>query len=176
MINIIAAVAANGVIGSGGKIPWYIPQDMHYFRRITSGHIIIMGRRSFEEIGRPLPDRLNIVVSRSKSFRSSELITAKSLGQAVELAEKEIKNGKLRREIFLCGGAGIYREGLGIADRLYLTELDREYEGDVYFPHFSGKDFRLVSSERCDEAELCFNVYLRNDKNRRYPDKSQEKP
>ena len=175
MINIIAAVAANGVIGSGGKIPWHIPQDMNYFRRITSGHIIIMGRRSFEEIGRPLPDRLNIVVSRSKSFRSSGLITAKSLSQAVELAEKEIKNGKLRREIFLCGGAGIYREGLGIADRLYLTELDREYEGDVYFPHFSGKDFRLVSSERYDEAELSFNVYLRNVNSRPYPDKSQEK-
>lgn len=161
MINIIAAVAKNGVIGSDGRIPWHIPEDMKYFRKTTTGGIIIMGRRSYEEIGRPLPERQNIIVSVSRTFCGKDLITARSLSHALELAEAFIRVNECSGEIFLCGGAKIYNEGLSVADRLYLTEIDREYDGDTFFPQFSRDEFRLISETRCDNAGLYFNVYDR---------------
>ena len=156
MICIIAAAAGNGVIGSGGRIPWNIPEDMAYFRRVTYGGAVIMGRRTYEEIGRPLPGRLNIVVTSGRKFRAEGLLYADSLKKAVELARRSGKE-----DIFLCGGASVYREGLDIADRIYLTEIDKEYEGDVFFPEISSDDFRLVSSEKCETADITFKVYDR---------------
>lgn len=154
MISIIAAAARNGVIGSGGRIPWNIPEDMAYFRRITYGGAVIMGRRTFEEIGKPLKGRLNIIVSSKRKFEGEDVLTAGSLRIAVELAKR---SG--RENIFLCGGASIYREGLDIAERIYLTEVDGEYEGDTFFPDFSRKGFELVSSERFEEAGVTFDIY-----------------
>lgn len=161
MVNIIAAVAKNGVIGSGGSIPWKIPEDMKYFRHTTTGGIIIMGRRSYEEIGSPLPERQNIIVSGSRTFCGKDLMTARSLRHALELAEAFIRVHECSGEIFLCGGSQIYAEGLRIADRLYLTELDREYDGDVFFPQFSRDEFILFSETRCEDAGLSFKVYER---------------
>lgn len=154
MISIIAAAAKNGVIGAGGKIPWNIPEDMAYFRRITSGGAVIMGRRTYEDIGRPLPDRYNIVVSEKMKTAPEGTVLAHSLAEAVESA---VRSGL--ENIFLCGGAAVYREGLAIADRIYLTVLDDEYDGDVYFPEFSEKDFRLTSYERCGSAPITFRIY-----------------
>ncbi len=161
MISIIAAAAKNGVIGSGGRIPWRIPEDMAYFRETTTGSTVIMGRHTFEEIGDPLPERLNIVVSTSRSFCGQHLMTARSLDHAIELAHAFARSYDEFRDIFLCGGAAIYREGMEIAQRIYLTQLDDEYEGDTYFPRFTDKEFRLVSSRRCESARLSFNVYDR---------------
>lgn len=159
MINIIAAVSKNGVIGYKGRIPWDVPQDMEYFRRITDGSSIIMGRKTYESIMRPLPNRLNIIVSRTIVFKGDMLMTAQTLSDAIKLAERcSIEQG-ISKDIFLCGGNAIYREGLKYADRIYLTEIDREYEGDVYFPPFDKKVFQLVSSKKCGSAELSFNVY-----------------
>ena len=154
MISIIAAAAKNGVIGAGGKIPWDIPEDMAYFRRITSGGAVIMGRRTYEDIGRPLPNRYNIVVSAKLQTAPEGTALARSLAEAVEIA---VRSG--RENIFLCGGAAVYREGLAIADRIYLTVLDEEYDGDVYFPEFSEKEFRLTSYERCASAPITFRIY-----------------
>lgn len=159
MISIIAAVAKNGVIGSMGKIPWSIPEDMAYFRETTTGCAVVMGRRTFEEIGQPLPGRLNIVVSTSRSFCGQHLMTARSLDHAVELANAFARSYDEFHDIFLCGGAGIYREGMDIAQRLYLTQLDDEYSGDTYFPEFTDKEFRLKSSRRCESARLSFDIY-----------------
>jgi dihydrofolate reductase len=156
MINIIAALSENRVIGCGGKIPWDIPEDRAHFRRLTTGNTVIMGRRTFEEIGRPLPERINIVVSTSADYSGENLYTARSLGHALELAK-----GYSDREIFLCGGERIYREGLSVADRLYLTELDARFDGDAFFPVLGG-GFALASDERV-EGEISYRsrVYVR---------------
>lgn len=158
MINIIAAVAKNGVIGSDGKIPWNIPEDKSYFKKITLGGIVIMGRRTFEEIGFPLPDRYNIIVSKQKNFFGEKLITATSLDNALELARIYGKEHGIE-EIFLCGGEKIYAQGLHFADRIYLTELNDEYEGDTFFPKFSTDEFCLSEQICVCDAKLCFCVY-----------------
>lgn len=156
MICIIAAAASNGVIGAGGRIPWDIPEDMAYFRKTTYGGAVIMGRKTYEEIGRPLPGRLNIVVTSNKEFKADGVMSANSLAKAVELAKSSGKE-----DIFLCGGASIYREGLDIAERIYLTVINKEYDGDVFFPEFSDKEFVLFSSETCETAHITFRVYDR---------------
>lgn len=159
MISIIAAAAKNGVIGSNGRIPWDIPEDRAHFRKITSGGIVIMGRRTYEEIGSPLPDRFNIVVSASRSFSGRSLRTAGSLRKALAIAA--VRARKTGEQVFLCGGGKIYARGLKYASRIYLTELDDEYSGDAFFPKFSKKSFRCVSRTRSDELRLCFCVYER---------------
>ena len=158
MISIIAAMAKNRIIGANGTLPWSIPQDMEYFRKVTDGGTIIMGRRTFESIGKALPGRLNIVISGSRSFCGEYLMTARSLEQALDLARAYSRKQESFSQVFLCGGAEIYRQGLNIADRIYLTEIDAEFEGDVFFPELPDK-FSLISSQRCEEAGLSFNIY-----------------
>lgn len=160
MINIIAAMAKNRVIGWDGKIPWNIPEDKSYFKKITSGSIVIMGRRTFEEIGFPLPNRYNIVVSGQKSFSGDSLCTAVSTGNALEIARNYAEKHGIS-EIFLCGGEKIYTHGLQYAQRIYLTELDDEYKGDTFFPVFSMDKFRLSEYKYVHEAKLSFCVYER---------------
>jgi dihydrofolate reductase len=156
MISIIAAAALNGVIGAGGRIPWNIPEDTAYFRNITYGGAVIMGRRTYDEIGRPLKGRLNIVVTSDKNYKKDGISVADSLEKAIGIAKSSGKEN-----IFLCGGAGIYREGIDIADRIYLTVINKEYDGDVFFPDIIDTDFELVSSEKCPTADIVFNVYDR---------------
>lgn len=164
MINIVAAVAANGVIGCNGKIPWDIPEDRAFFRKLTKGNICIMGTRTYESIGRPLPDRINIVVSSSQSLFSRNLRTVKSLDEAVKLAQKCAEQCGGDMEIYLCGGKRIYAEGLEVADRIYLTELDRPYEGNAFFPEFDKSKYELVQHERRDDLGLSFSVYEKKNK------------
>lgn len=156
MICMIAAAASNGVIGAGGRIPWDIPEDMAYFRSVTYGGAVIMGRRTYEEIGRPLPGRYNIVVTSNREFKADGVVSADSLVKAIELAKEAEKE-----KIFLCGGASIYREGLDIAERIYLTVINKAYVGDVFFPDISDKDFKVVSAEKCKTADIVFMVYDR---------------
>ena len=159
MISIIAAVSKNGVIGCNGQIPWDIPEDMKYFRRITDGAAVIMGRKTYESIMRPLPGRLNIVVSKTCNFCGDLLMTAETLEKAIGSAQKYSAEHNCFKDIFLCGGNAIYQEGLKYADRIYLTEIGCEYDGDVYFPAFDKNLFRLVSSEKCISADITFNIY-----------------
>ncbi|MDE6036451.1 MAG: dihydrofolate reductase [Ruminococcus sp.] len=161
MINIISAVAENGVIGAGGKIPWNLPEDRRYFKNLTSGNIVIMGRRTFQEIGFPLPDRYNIIVSETGNFQADNLVTVTDFAKALETARNYAEKHDIP-EIFLCGGAEIYRQGLDIADRMYITEINQAYSGDVYFPDFSKKDFTLAS--RISTAGMDFCIYERTRK------------
>lgn len=139
-VTLIAAVARNGVIGRNGAIPWRIPGDLARFKRITMGHPVIMGRRTWESLGRPLPGRRNIVISRTPGFAptGAEVFT----GLAAALAACADAS-----EVFVIGGTEAYREALPLADRLVLTEIDADVEGDAHFPPFDRGAWREVSRE-----------------------------
>ena len=142
---LIAAVAANGVIGRDNALPWHISADLKRFRALTTGHAIIMGRKTFESIGRPLPQRRNMVVS--STLRLLEGIEVfPSLAAAVAAVVGE-------QQAFIIGGASLYREGLPAANRVYLTELAAPYNGNVWFPHFDPRDWRVIEREPHPEDE-----------------------
>jgi len=152
MISIIVAVAKNGVIGKAGKMPWKIPGEQRQFKELTTGHVVIMGRKSYEEIGHPLPDRKNIVVSKTKVFDGENLCTARSLGEALTLAGKE--------EIFIAGGAELFREALLIADKIYMTYVDLEVQnGDRFFPDFPKEKYMIVELEKLG-GEIPYHRFL----------------
>lgn len=161
MIAIIAAYAKNRVIGNKGRLPWSIPSDLKRFRRITEGNIVIMGRKTYEEIGKPLSERINIILSQNECFtdddyENTQLITARSFDEALLLCSfDESLSGK---KVFICGGASVYKETLPYADELYLTVLDNEYEGDVYFPDFDKNMYECVYKER-EESGIPYTFY-----------------
>lgn len=134
IVSIIAAIARNGVIGREGRLPWHLPVDLRRFREITTGHAVIMGRKTFEGLGHPLPDRTNIVLTRQSGFMANGVIVANSLVAALETVRDD-------EEVFICGGAEIYKQSLGRADRLYLTLIDADFEGDAFFPGFPAEQF-----------------------------------
>jgi dihydrofolate reductase len=141
MISIIVAVAKGGAIGKEGKIPWKIPGEQRQFKELTTGHVVIMGRTSYEEIGHPLPERTNIVVSKTKVFSGENLYTVKSLQEAIERAGQE--------EIFIAGGAEIFQEALPLADKIYMTYVDMEVpDADRFFPNFSEEEYKREELEK----------------------------
>jgi dihydrofolate reductase len=157
MIAIIAAVAKNGVIGKNGKIPWHLPEDMKHFRELTTGNVVVMGRRTYEEIGHPLPNRINYLISSTICVEEETCRTVTSLTEAIKLAQSEIiSSGKMHRDIFICGGRRLYEEALPLADRLYLTELSCSVEGDTFFPEWNPNDFQLADKRICTpQAWFC---------------------
>jgi dihydrofolate reductase len=128
------------VIGVGNRLPWRLPEDMRRFRTLTLGHSVIMGRRTFESIGRALPGRQNIVITRSADFRAADCAIAASLAGAVALVA-------LPDPAFVIGGEALYREALPTASALYLTEIDRDFAGDARFPDFSRESWRETERE-----------------------------
>lgn len=128
-ISLVAAMAANRVIGKEGQMPWHLPSELKYFKEITMGKPIVMGRRTFESIGRPLPGRHNIVISRNAPELPADVTVVSSLKDALEAA------GDVD-EVMVIGGGEIYRQFLPVATRLYLTEIDLEVEGDTWFPDY----------------------------------------
>lgn len=128
MTALIVAHAKNRVIGNKGQIPWRIKGEQKLFRELTTGNVVIMGRRSYEEIGRPLPNRYTIVVSNTQRYEAENCTTAGSLQEAIEIAGD--------RDVYISGGAGLYREAIALVDKMYITEIDAEIEGDTYFPEF----------------------------------------
>lgn len=157
----IAAAARNNVIGYGGRIPWDIPEDKAFFRRITSGGILIMGRRTFDDIGRPLPDRYNIVISRTRNFHGNSLQTAGSLEEALYIAKKYACENNCSKDIFLCGGQQIYISGMRYAERIYLTRIDADFEGDAFFPEIDPQQFYLSEQKAGLTPGVYFCVYER---------------
>ena len=155
MISIVAAVARNGVIGRNGKLPWDFPEDRAYFRSLTEGGVLIMGRRTFEDIGNPLPGRVTIIVSKTLRIECETLRIAPSLDDALRMAQP------MQKEIFLCGGAEIYRQGIAMAHRLYLTEIEDAYRGDVYFPAIPKREFYLKKRVHSKREKLWYAVYER---------------
>lgn len=136
MISLIAAFDKNRVIGKNGRLPWHISDDLKRFRMLTEGHTVIMGRRSYEEIGKPLPRRQTVVLTRDVDFTAAGCTVAHSLSEAISLAEHE--------NIFIAGGASVYAEAMALCERLYLTVIDAAFDGDVYFPALREADFRLT--------------------------------
>ncbi|MEX1198030.1 MAG: type 3 dihydrofolate reductase [Pseudohongiellaceae bacterium] len=134
-LALIWAMSRNRVIGRNNALPWYLPEDLKYFKRVTMGKPIIMGRKTWESIGRPLPGRSNIIVSRNTNFEAEGAKVVHSLDEAIKMAENiALINGG--EEAVVMGGAEIYRQALPRADRLYLTQVHAEVEGDAFFPEF----------------------------------------
>ena len=142
MIALIVALAKNHVIGNNGYIPWKIKGEQKRFKDLTMGNVVIMGRRSFEEIGRPLPNRTTIVVSSTKEYTGENCFTVRSLQEAIELA------GNI--DVFISGGARLYEEALPIVEKMYITEIDKNIDGDTYFPQFAEEDFKKELNERVE--------------------------
>ncbi len=163
-ISIIAAVAKNGVIGKDKDLVWDLPDDMQYFVDKTRGRHVIMGRNNYESIPhkyRPLPNRTNIIITRQKDYEAPGCTIVNSLKEALDLAKT---NGE--KEAFIIGGGEIYKLGLSSAHRLYITEIDKEYEGDTWFPKFDQSQWHEVSrihhpADSRHEAAFDFVVYER---------------
>ncbi len=145
MVSIIVAVAKNGVIGDKNSLLWHISEDLRFFKRTTSGHPVIMGRKTYESLGRPLPNRTNVVISRTATAIEGCTV-AHSLEEAVAMFPHD-------EEIFIIGGAQIYALALDIADRIYITRVEHEYEGDTSFPTWDESQWHLVQSERHEYGE-----------------------
>lgn len=158
MLSIIVAVARNGVIGDKNALLWHISEDMRFFRRTTSGHPVIMGRKTYESLGRPLPNRQNVVISRTIQEIEGCTVVG-SLEQAIALFPAE-------EEVFIIGGAQIYALALEVADRFYLTRVEHDYEGDTSFPAWDESKWRLLSREVFESGEkypypFAFELYER---------------
>lgn len=150
-VSMIVAMAENRVIGRDNKLPWYLPGDLKYFKATTLGKPIIMGRKTYQSIGRPLPGRANIVVSRNSSFEAQGVKVVASLDQALKLAS-DIAFIDGVGEVVVIGGAQLYAEALPRIDRLYLTLVHAEVQGDAYFPDFSFARWQQVSREDFDAS------------------------
>ena len=156
IVSLIAAMAANQVIGNDSAIPWHIPGEQKRFKEITTGHYILMGRKTYEAIGRALPQRTNIVITRQSNYQAPDCIVVQSLDEA-------LKACPLDEEVFICGGGQLYARSIDYADRIYLTVLHRKVAGNVYFPEFSHKKFELVHNELVENSSepYTFKIYKR---------------
>jgi dihydrofolate reductase len=158
-ISVIAALARNRVIGIENRLPWRLPEDLAHFKALTLGHPILMGRKTFESLGRPLPGRTNIVITRNPDYRPEGCQVAASIPAAIALC-------KDADEVFFIGGAELYAQAIPLADRLYLTEVDIEAEGDAWFPNYERSAFTEISreshtGEKGDRVGFDFVVYQR---------------
>lgn len=139
MISMIWAMGRNNALGCKNRMPWYLPADFAYFKRVTMGQPVIMGRKTFESLGKPLPGRTNIIITRNKDYSPEGCIVVDSVERAKELTEN--------KNAFIIGGAEIYKAFLPIADKLYITEIDHDFEADTFFPEIDYSKWKLVSSE-----------------------------
>ena len=158
MISIIVAVAENGVIGDKNSLLWHIKEDMRFFRQKTPSHPVIMGRKTYDSLGKPLPNRTNVVISRTINHIEGCTVVH-SLEEAVALFPAE-------EEIFIIGGAQIYAQALAIADRMYITHIEHSYEGDTSFPEWNRAEWRLIVKEAVPCGEnfrypFSFETYVR---------------
>jgi dihydrofolate reductase len=142
MISFIVAMDENRVIGKDNELPWHLPEDLKFFKRTTMGHPIAMGRKTHESIGRVLPGRENIVITRQLDYKSNNATVFYSMEEFVEYCRKQDD------EIFVIGGAEIFKETFAYADRLYITHIYEEFEGDTYFPEFNETEWELISCEK----------------------------
>lgn len=144
-ISIIAAIASeNRAIGKDNKLLWYIPEDLGRFKKLTAGHPVIMGRKTFESLVKPLVDRINIVITSDQDYRADGAIACHSLEEAIKVAFRQAQGKK--NEVFIIGGSQIYKQAIDLADKLYLTIVDGDFEADTFFPDFS--DFKKVVFEK----------------------------
>ncbi len=146
-IALIVACSENLVIGKENQLPWRLSEDLKYFKRVTLGKPIIMGRLTYDSIGRPLPGRPNIVVTRQKDWQAEGVLVAGNLAEAIEIAKREAKSCDAQ-EVMIIGGAQIYRESVDLCNRIYLTEVHAKVEGDAFFPSLDFSLWKEFSRER----------------------------
>lgn len=163
-ISIIVAMARNRVIGCKGSLPWHLPADLEYFRSKTTGHIVVMGRKTFESIGKPLPKRINVILSRRSDFVANGCVVFCSIKEALKYAE--IIGEK---EVFIVGGEDIYKQTLSLATKLYITLIDKDFVGNSFFPGIDLTEWRQLEylSFKADSKnpfEFSFFVYGKNKK------------
>lgn len=155
MIGLIVARSKNNVIGKNGQIPWKIKGEQKQFKELTTGNVVVMGRKSYEEIGHPLPNRKNIIVSKSKNFAGENLITVGSLQEAIAISSGE--------NVYISGGYGLFKEALPLVDIMYITEVDITIDnGDVFFPEFNESEFdKTIGEIEGDDIKYTRTVYTR---------------
>ncbi len=158
-VSVIAALARNRVIGIENRLPWRLPEDLTHFKALTLNHPILMGRKTFESLGRPLPGRTNVVITRNPTYKPDGCLVAASIPAAIALCQNT-------DEVFFIGGADLYAQAIPLADRLYLTEVDIDAMGDAWFPDYDKRAFREVSreshtGEKGDALGFDFVVYER---------------
>ena len=154
MVSLIVAYDRNKLIGKDGRMPWFIDGELRRFRELTTGNVVIMGRKTIEAIGKPLPNRVNIVISRDKNYDGC--IMARSFDEAMEKARET------GLEIYITGGSTVYAPAIDIVDKMYITEIDAEYEGDTYFPDFDENDFiRTVDEEITEPVPYKYCTFTR---------------
>ncbi|MGB9883564.1 MAG: dihydrofolate reductase [Microgenomates group bacterium] len=167
MISIIAAIGKNRELGKDNKLLWQIKADMQRFKKLTEGHIVIMGRKTFQSLPekfRPLPKRVNIVITSQKNFtifsrskKDSLVYITSSLKEAIKKAQQLVKEKKLPEEIFIIGGASVYAQAISLADKLYLTVIDKSYpQADVFFPDYQQFFKKIIYQEKKQENNLNF--------------------
>ncbi len=140
-LAILAAVSANRVIGLNNALPWHLPADLKHFKQLTIGQIVVMGRRTFDSIGKSLPDRTNVVLTQQRHFDWPDILTANSIQEVLEhFCDDD-------RRIFIIGGAEIFQQTLPLCQRLYLTEIQQDFAGDTFFPEYDRDDWREISRE-----------------------------
>ena len=153
ILSLIAAMASNRIIGNKGDIPWKIPGEQKMFKKITLGHTVIMGRKTYESLGKPLPGRTNIIVTRQTDYQAPGCTIALDLDAAIAACAQD------EEDAFICGGGQLYHESLAMADKIYLTLIPKEIAGDTYFPEIAESDFTMTTSEFIDGAEP-YNFYI----------------
>jgi dihydrofolate reductase len=151
-LSLIVAMARNRVIGANNRIPWHLPNELKLFKQLTMGHHIVMGRRTYESIGRLLPGRTSVIVTRQKDYAVPEAIVAHSIEDAIQACAGD-------DEIFVIGGADLFRETLPIADRLYLTTVDAEPEGDTFMPELDMFEWKETRAEAFGKDEKHAHSY-----------------
>lgn len=149
-LSLIVAIAANNVIGGDNKLLWHLPADLKYFKNLTTGNIIIMGRKTYDSIGKPLPNRENIVISRDKNMIIEGCYVVDSLDNAIDTAQKINQNESInsQKKVYIIGGEQIYKLAMNIAQKLYITELDCIFEGDAFFSKIDYNIWKEVSREK----------------------------
>lgn len=153
IISIIAAIGSNKELGKDNKLLWNIPHDIIHFKQLTLNHPVIMGRKTYESIGRPLPQRINIIITRDKYYQAAECVICYSLDEAIKLAQKRDED-----EIFIIGGGQIYEKAILIADKLYLTLVEGSFDADTFFPDYS--NFKKVVSKKENEYKQYKYTFL----------------
>lgn len=153
MIKIIVAKSSNNVIGKNNELIWRLPNDLKHFKAATSHHPIIMGRKTYQSLGRPLPNRTNIVISRNLDWEDEKIVKLASLPKALEEAQK------IDETVFIIGGGQIYKQAMEFADELVITEVHEEFEGDTYFPEIDEEIWEEVSREYHYKDELHLQAY-----------------
>ena len=164
-VVLVAAVAENGVIGRNNALPWHIRSDLQHFKRLTVNRPVVMGRKTYESIGKPLKDRTNIVITRDKGYAAEGIVVAHDLGTAMQIARDDAET-RGAAEIAVIGGSGVFNESLPLADRLEITEVHATPDGDTFFPPIDAKMWRETARMRQeaapqDDAAVSFITYER---------------